>query len=143
MLCLWVYCLHHPSIGWRFLSRQPKLSLKKITIRQILKNAYNPNCSSSIGFDLDARTMTNLSGGFPATPFRIFILFLGQSRSRSLHRLRTVVLFFVELVGYDGCVYNFVESSSAVRHAIVCILFSLEKSQVVHEVVVEVLLRSA
>ena len=75
--------------------------------------------------------MTNLSAGFPATLYSISIPFWCQPRSRSLHRLRTVVLFFIERVGCDGWVYNFVGSLPDARRAIVCIPFSLEQSQVV------------
>ena len=102
-----------------------------------------PIALSSIGFDPNAMTMTTLSAGFTATLYRISILFQGQPRSRSLHLLRTVVLFFVELVCCDGWVYNFAGSLPDARHAIVCILFTLEQSQVVEKVVAEVLLRSA
>ena len=40
-------------------------------------------------------------------------------------------------------VYNFVKSLPDARHAIVCVLYSLEQSQVVDKVVFEILLRSA
>ena len=137
VLCLFVYCLHLPSVGWRCFSKQQKLpNFKKNTTRQVLKNA---NCSSSNGFYPNAMTMTNLSAGFHATLYRISIPFSGQPRCRSLHFLRTVVFFFDELVDCDGWVYNFVQSLPDTRHAIVCILFSLEQSQVVDLVV---LLRS-
>ena len=70
-------------------------------------------------------------------------LFWGQPRSRILRFLRTVVLFFVELVDCEGWFCSLAESLQGARRAIVCILFSLEQSRVVDWVVAEVLLRLA
>ena len=68
VLYLWVYCSHHPSIVWSFLLQSTETSPnseKKFTNRQGLKNAENPNCSSSNGF---GPTLTKkLSAGWPAT----------------------------------------------------------------------------
>ena len=130
VLCLWVYCLHPLSTGWRFFQvNETNYEWEKITDRQILKNASNPNCSSSSGFDPKATTMTTLSADFSATLCSISILFGGQPHSRILHCRR--IVFSVLLVDCEEWFCSLAGSFPGARLAIVCILFSLEQSQVV------------
>ena len=146
-LCTCCICgctVHTPlSVGWSFFSRQPKLVLtlrEKITNRQGLKNAENSNCSSSNGIGPTLTTMTKLSAGWPqtltklsagftATFCRITNLFSGQLRSHIL--LALDLLSFSQsylLIARIGSVFFL-----GARHAILCILFSLEQSRVVIE----------
>ena len=79
---------------------------KNTTNRQILKNAPNPKL-----FFIESRTIvtmkTSLPAGFPAAVKKsTAIQSSDQQHSRNFLRLRTVVLFFDELVGWDGWVYN-------------------------------------
>ena len=137
VLCLWVHCLHSP-VDWLevFLQAIKNYLTTEKNISQIVKSCRMlriPIACLPLGLIPNAMTMTTLSAGFPVTLDRVSILFQGQPRSRSLHLLRTVVLFFVELVCCDGWVYNFAGSLPDARHAIVCIPFTLEQSQVVEK----------
>ena len=132
----WWGILFTPSrqVVWRFFSSQPKLVLTLGFFSQIvrpLKNAWNSNCSSSNWFDPNLMTMTKMSAGFSATLCRTSSLFEGPPRCRSLQFLRTVVLFFVLLVDCEEWFCSLAGSLPGARRAIVCILFSLEQSQVV------------
>ena len=119
VLYLWVYCSHPPSVGWRFFYGQPKLilTLRKNHQSSSLEECFEiPIARLPNWFDPNAMTMTKLSTSFTATVCRTSILFfLGQPRSRSLHLLRTVALFFVEPVDCDGWVYALVGCSSCNR----------------------------
>ena len=145
MLYLWVFCSHSPSVGLRCFSIKPKpvLTLRKeFTIRQGMRNAENSNCSSSIGFGPTLTTMTKLfaswpailtnsSASIPATVGRTSNLFQGQPRSHILRCPQIGVLFAVLFVGFEECLCSLVGFLPSARHAIVCILFSLEQSRVV------------
>ena len=101
------------------------------TNRQAFKNAENSNCSSSNGFGPNLVTMTKLSAGFPTTLERTSSLFDGQPRCHILRCPRMLVLFAVLLVDCEAWFYSLAGSLPSARRAIVCILFSLEQSQVV------------
>ena len=125
-----VYCSHTASVGWRFFSRQPKpvLTLReKFTNGQGLKNAENSYCSSSNGSGPTLTTMTKLSAGWPATLRKLSAGFRGHI----LRCPRIVVLFAVLLVDCEEWFYILLGSLPGARRAIVCILFSLQESQVV------------
>ena len=117
MFCVFVCAVYTP-VDWLKVFLQPKLpnSDKKFTTHQVLKNAN--------GFYPNATTMMNLSASFSVTLHRIHPV-LGSTTSRRFHHLRTVVLFFDELVDFDGWVCNFVESlPDAGRCNRLCFLFS-------------------
>ena len=143
---LYVWCTVHTSprlAGGFSLSRQqkPVRTMRKITTCQDLKSAENSNCSSSTGFGPTLTTMTKLlaswpasltqmSAGFPATVCGISNLCSGQRRSQGLRGFQIVALFavlFVDCEEYLSFLVGFLPSA---RHAIVCILFSLEQSRV-------------
>ena len=108
---------------------------------QTMKNAENSNSSSSNGFGPTLTTMTKLSAGWPATLTKWsagFTATLAEpptySRSPRSHILRCpriVVLFAVLLVDCEEWSCILLGSLPGARRAIVCILFSLEQSQVV------------
>ena len=123
-----------PSVVQRFFSRQPKLvpTLRNIFAnRQALKNAGNSNCSSSNGFDPYLMTRTKPSAGLNANLFGTSSLFEGRLQSRILRFPRTLFLFGISLVDCEEWFCSLVGSLPSARRAIVCILFSLEQSQVV------------
>ena len=73
--------------------------------------------------------LTKMSAGFPATVCGTSNLFSGQRRSRILRCLQIVALFaalFVDCESLYSCWFL-----PGARHAIVCILISLEQSRVV------------
>ena len=76
-------------------------------------------------------SLTKLSAGFPATLCGPSSLCSGQPRSRILRFLR-IVVFFVLLVNCEGRFCGLAGSLPGARRAIVCILFSLEQSQLVN-----------
>ena len=131
---------HTPSVGWRFYSRQPKpvLTLRQqFTSRQGLKNAENFNCSSFNGFGPTLTTMTKLFAGWPAiltqmsasftaTLYITSKLFQGQPRGHILRCPQIIVLFAVLFVDCEEWFCILLGSLPGARHAIVCILFSLE-----------------
>ena len=134
-----VFCSHSPSVVWQFFSSQPKLvpTLRKITNRQTMMNAWNSNCSPSNCFDPNLLTRTKLSAGLPATLQRTSSQFEGRLHSHILPFTQMLVLFAVLLVVCEERFYVFVEYLPYVRRVISCILFSLEQSQVVELTVVE------
>ena len=75
--------------------------------------------------------LTKLSAGFPATACRTSNLFSGQLRSRVLRCPQIVVLFAVLIVDCEEWFCTLLGALPSARHAIVCILFSLEQSRVV------------
>ena len=136
VLYLWVYCSHHPSVGWRFFpgNRKCPNSEKKFTNRQGMKNTENSNCSSSNKFGPNLTTMTKLfagwpasltklSAGFRATLCRTSNLFSGQPRSHILRCPQVVVLFAVLFVDCEEWFCILVGFLPGARRAIVCILF--------------------
>ena len=84
-------------------------------------------------------SLTQMSAGFLATVCRTYNLFSGQRRSRVLHCPQIVVLFAVSFVDCEEHLCILVGFLPRARHAIVCILFSLEQSRVVDSVVAEFL----
>ena len=85
--------------------------------------------------------LTKLSASFPATVCRISNLFWGQPRSHILRCPQIGVLFavlFVDCEECNPCLH--LASLPGARHAIVCILLSLEQSRVVDWVIAEFLL---
>ena len=122
---------------------QPKLVLsekkKDPTSDQSVKNAKNSNFLSSNCCvpNLWTRTMATKATGFPALSYRTSSLFEGRPHSRILQFLRTVVLFFVLLDGFEEWFKIPAGSLSFNRHVISCILFSLEQSRVVDFTVAE------
>ena len=150
-----VCVLFTPPVGWLevFLqvSETCPNSEKKLTNRKGWKNAENSNWSSSNGFGHMLTTLTKLFAcwpailtkmfaSFPATVCRTSNLFSGQRRSRILRRPQIVVLFAVLFVDCEEYLCILVGFLPSVRHAIVCILLSLEQSRVVDWVVAEFLL---
>ena len=99
---------------------------KNFANRQTLKNAENSNCSSSHESDPSLTTITKLLAGFPATLCRTSSLCEGR-----LHNVQTLVLFAFLFVDCGGWFCSLAESLPGARRANVCILFSLEQSQVV------------
>ena len=106
-------------------------SEKNSTSRQGLNNAENSKRLSSNGFGPNLTTMTKLSAGFSATVCRTSNLFSGQLRSHILRCPQIVVLLAVLFVDCEECLCILVGFLPGARHAIVCILFSLEQSRVV------------
>ena len=80
--------------------------------------------------------MATKATGFPAL-YRTTSLFEGRPHSHILQFLRTVVLFLVLLDGFEEWFKIPAGSLSVNRHAISCILFSLEQSRVVDFTVAE------
>ena len=117
-------------------------SEKKFTNGQIMKNAWNSNCSSSNCFDPNLLTRTKLSASLSATPHRTSSLCEGRLHSHILQFPQTLALFAVLFVDCEERFYDLVESLPCVRRAISCVLFSLEQSQVVGVMVAELLLYS-
>ena len=77
--------------------------------------------------------MATKASGFPAPVERTSSLFEGRTQSRILQFLRTVVLFFVLLVGFEE---RFCITAGSLPY-ISCSLFSLEQSRVVDLTVAE------
>ena len=119
----------------------PKLK-EKLTHFQTVKNAKNSNFSSSNCNGPNLLTRTNATS-FPVTlNYRTASRFEDRLDSRARRFPQTLVLFAVL---FGDCVewfYSLVESLPCVRRAIVCILLSLEQSQVVDVMVAELLLDS-
>ena len=144
MLYLCVYC-SHPTRGWSFFLQATETcphSEKNFANRQGLENAENSCCSSSTGFGPTLTTMaklfasqptilTKVSASFTANVCTVSSLFSGQLRSRILRCPQIVVLFAVLFVDFEECLSLLVWFLPGARHAIVCILFSLEQSRVV------------
>ena len=120
-----------------FISRPTEtgLKLKKITNFQTVKNARNSNFSSSncCGPMLTRTKAT----GLPAAVCRTSSLFEDRLHRHILQFLRTLVLFFVLLVGCEEWFYLPVGSLPYIRRVISCILFLLEQSRVVDLTVAE------
>ena len=120
---------------------QPKLvlTLRKITNGQTVKNARNSNflLSNCCVPNLWTKTMATRATSFPALGYRTSSLFEDQLYSRVLHYLRTVVHFFVVLVGFQEWFYIPAGSLPYIRRVNSCILFSLEQSRVVDFMVAE------
>ena len=142
MLYLWVYFSHPPSVGWGAFSRQPKLvlTLRKILVVGAWRMLRIPIASTGFGPTLTTMTklfarwssiLTKMSAGFSATVSRTSNLFSGQRRSRILRCLQIVALIAVLFVDCEECLCIIVGFLPSARHAIVCILFSLEQSRVV------------
>ena len=74
--------------------------------------------------------LTKMSAGFPATVCRTSNLFSGQRRGRILRCLQNVAPFVVFFVDCEENLCILVGFLPGARHAIVCILFSLEQSRV-------------
>ena len=114
---------------------QPNLVLlrKNYTNGQTVKNARNSNFLSSNGCFPNSwtRTMATKATGFSALVHRTSSLFEGRPRSRIHQFLRTVVLFFVLLVGFEEWFSFPAGSWPCFRRVLSCILFSLEQSQTV------------
>ena len=81
-------------------------------------------------------------GRSPSTVERTSSLCEGRLHSHILQFPQTLVLFDVLFVDCEEWFKSLVESLPCVRHAISCILFSLEQSQVVDVMVAELLLES-
>ena len=144
MLHLWVYCSHVPSVGWWFFSKQPK---PVITLRKIHQSSGLEECTEFQlhvfhWFGPTLTKMMKLVGPrvcrrclrlqvSPATVCRISNLFSGQLRSRILRCPLICVLFSVLCVDCEECLCIFVGFLPSARHAVVCLLFSLEQSRVV------------
>ena len=75
--------------------------------------------------------MATKATSFSALVYRTSSLFEGRPRSRILQFLRTVVLFFVLLAGFEEWFYLPAGFLPHIRRVISCILFSLEQSRVV------------
>ena len=120
---------------------QPKvvLSEKNLTNDQTVKNARNSNFLWSNGCFPNSwtRTMATKAIGFPALVYRTSSLFDGRPHCRILQFLRTVVLFFVSLAGFEEWFYIPAGSLPYIRRVMYCILFSLEQSRVVESTVAE------
>ena len=125
-----------PSFAGGFLPSSRNLfKSEKIIICQGIENAENASFLYS-----NKTTMTRLlaswpaipmSAGFAATVRRTSSLFSGQRRFRILRDLQIVAffsLFFLLIVRTTSVFFGFL---SGARHAMVCILFSLEHSRVV------------
>ena len=101
-----------------------RLRRKNTTNRQILKNASNPNL-----FSIESRTIvtmkTTLPPDFPAAVYSTAIQSSDQQKSRSVHSLRTVVLVFDELVGWDGWVFHYAGFPPSARLVIAGIILLL------------------
>ena len=117
------------------LSGQPK----KITNVQTVKNARNSNFSSSNCCvpNLFTKTMATNATGFTALVERTSSPSEDRLYSRILQFLRTLVLFFVLLVGFEEWSYVPAGSVKCIRRVISCILFSLEQSRVIDLTVAE------
>ena len=136
VLCEWVFCLHSPSVVGKCISRPTETgpnSEKKNTNGQTVKNARNSNFFSSNCCvpRLWTRTMATKATGFPAPVHGNSSPFDDRLRSRILQVLRTLVLFFVLLAGFEEWFYISAGSLPYIRRVISCILFSLEQSRVV------------
>ena len=81
--------------------------------------------------------MATKATGFPALVERTSSPFEDRLRSRILQFLRTLVLSFVLLVGFEDWFYIPAGSLPYVRRVIFCILFSFEQSRVVDLTVAE------
>ena len=92
-----------------------------------LPMGFGPNLTVTKLSASQPATLTTLSAGFTATLHPV----LGQPRSRILRCPRMVVLCAVLLVDCEEWFYIFLGSLPSARRAIVCILVSLEQSQVV------------
>ena len=108
--CEWVFCLHPPSVVGKFTSRPTEtgpISEKIFTNGQTVKNARNSNFLLSISYFRNSwtRTMAAKATAFPALVKRISSLFEGRPYSRILQFLRSVVLFFVLLAGFEEWFY--------------------------------------
>ena len=133
----------HPSVVWKFFSSQPKLvmTLRKIfTDGQTVKNAENSNFSSSNCFGPNLTTRTKLSASSTATLCRTSILFRDNRVVVVFVALKMLSFFAVLFVDCEERFFTLLGSLPGARHAIVCILCSLEQSRVVDWVVAEVLL---
>ena len=75
--------------------------------------------------------LTKLSAGFSSTLCRTSNLFSGRQRCRILRCPQIVILFAVLFVDCEEWHCILVGSLPGARRAIVCILFSLEQSEVV------------
>ena len=125
-----------PSCVRKFISGQPKLvpTLRKFfPSDQTVKNARNSNVlSSNCGVpNLWTKAMATKGTSFVALVYTTSSLFEGRLHSRILQFIRTLVLFFVFLVGFEEWFCVFVGSLPEIRRVISCILFSLEQSRVV------------
>ena len=138
-------CTAHTPVGWLEVFLQATETCpnqeQKVTTCEDLKNAENPNCSSSTGLGPTLTTMTKLlagwpasltqmSAGFSATVCRISNLCSGQRRSQGLRGLQIVALIAVLLVDCEEYLCILVGFLPSARHAIICILFLLEQSRV-------------
>ena len=81
--------------------------------------------------------MATKATGFLALVYGTSILFEGRPHSRILQFLRTVVLFFALLAGFEEWFYIPAGSLPHIRRVISCILFSFERSRVVELTVAE------
>ena len=72
-------------------------------------------------------SLTQMSACFPATVCGTSYLCSGQRRSEGLRGLQIVALFAVLFVDCEEYLCILVGFLSSARHAIVCILFSLEE----------------
>ena len=75
--------------------------------------------------------MATKTTGFTALVYRTSSPFEDRPHSRILQFLRTLVLFFVLLVGFEEWFYIPAGSLPDIRRVISCILFSLEQTRVV------------
>ena len=93
----------------------------------------NPtSCRPIVAFpNLWTRTMATKATGFPALVYRTSSPFEDRLHSRILQFLRTLVLFFVLLVGCEEWFSIPAGSLPHIRRVISCILFPLEQSRVV------------
>ena len=117
------------------------LTLRKFvfTNGQTLKNARNSNFLSSNGCFPNSwtRTMVTKATGCPTLVQRISSPFEDRLNSRIVQFLRTLVLFFVLLAGFEEWFYIPAGSLPYIRCVISRILFSLEQSRVVDLTVAE------
>ena len=81
--------------------------------------------------------MATKATGFTALFDRTSSLFEGRLHSRILQFLRTLLLFFVSLVGFEEWFYIPARPLPYIRRVISCILFSLEQSRIVDLTVAE------
>ena len=104
-----------------------------------MKNAKNSNFLSSNRCFPNSWTTTMATKGtsFPTLVYRTSSPLEGRPHSRILQFFRTLVLFFVLLVGFEEWCYIPAGSLPHIRRVISCILFSLEQSRVVDLTVAE------
>ena len=125
--CKWVFCLHPRRLSGSLSPGQPKLVL---TLRKNHEWSDREECqkfkflsSNCCVPNLWTRTMATKATGFPARIYGTSSPFEDRLHSRILPFLRTLVLFFVLLVGFQESSYIPAGSLPYIRRVISCILF--------------------